>query len=65
MLSRWTPAALAAPFVLKWIGPERPTTGPFLLWHLLMHDLHHSGELAHTLGVQGMLSKLPPPRLKS
>lgn len=60
-LSRWTPTDLAAPIVLPWLGPEYPITRAFVLWHLLEHDLHHGGEMSHSLGMQGLIVKLPPP----
>jgi len=59
-LARWTPQNLAAQIVLPWIGPEYPITRPFVIWHLIEHDLHHGGELAHTLGMQGLVIELPP-----
>ncbi|HLI09137.1 MAG TPA: hypothetical protein VKV40_21415 [Ktedonobacteraceae bacterium] len=36
-------------------------TRPFVLWHLIEHELHHGGGLAHTPGMEGMEVKLPPP----
>ncbi|MDQ2714551.1 MAG: DinB family protein [Chloroflexota bacterium] len=60
-LSRWTPAELTVPIVLPWLGPEYPITRAFVIWHLLEHDLHHGGELSHSLGMQGLVIKLPPP----
>ena len=60
-LSRWTPTDLAAPIVLPWLGPKYPITRSFVLWHLLEHDLHHGGELTHSLGMHGLVIKLPPP----
>jgi len=59
-LSRWTTTELAAPIVLPWL-PEHPITRAFVLWHLLEHDLHHGGELTHTLGMHGLVVRLPPP----
>ncbi len=60
-LSRWTPAELTVPIILPWIGPKYPITRAFVLWHLIEHDLHHGGELTHTLGMHGLVVKLPPP----
>jgi len=61
-LSRWTPTELAAPIVVPWVGPEHPISRAWILWHLLEHDLHHGGELTQTLGMSGLVVKLPPPR---
>lgn len=59
-LTRWTPQYLAVQIVLPWIGPKYPITRPWVIWHLIEHDLHHGGELAHTLGMQGLTIELPP-----
>ncbi|TMF47309.1 MAG: DinB family protein [Chloroflexi bacterium] len=61
-LSHWTPTELAAPIVVPWVGPEHPISRAWILWHLLEHDLHHGGELTQTLGMSGLVVKLPPPR---
>ncbi len=60
-LARWTPEDVTAPIILPWIGPKYPITRAWVLWHVLEHDLHHGGELAHTLGMRGLNIKLPPP----
>jgi uncharacterized damage-inducible protein DinB len=58
--SRWTPEQVTEPIVLPWIGPERPITRAWVVWHVLEHDLHHGGELAHALGMAGLHLHLPP-----
>jgi uncharacterized damage-inducible protein DinB len=60
-LSRWTPTELAEQIILPWMGPKYPITRAFVAWHVLEHDLHHGGELSHTLGMQGLEVRLPPP----
>jgi uncharacterized damage-inducible protein DinB len=60
-LARWTETQLAEPIVLPWIGPAHPITRSFVVWHVIEHDLHHGGEVTHTLGTQGLAIKLPPP----
>ncbi len=60
-LTRWTNEELAEQIVLPWIGPEYPITRPFVIWHVLEHDLHHGGEVTHSPGMGGMEVKLPPP----
>ncbi len=58
--SRWTPEEITAPIVLPWIGPERPITRAWVVWHVLEHDLHHGGETTHALGMAGLNLHLPP-----
>lgn len=60
-LAHWTSEELAEQIVLPWIGPKYPITRPFVIWHVIEHDLHHGGEVTHTLGMGGMDVKLPPP----
>lgn len=60
-IARWGEIELTEITVLPWIGPEHPVTRPFVVWHELEHDLHHGGEISHTLGVIGLEIKLPPP----
>jgi uncharacterized damage-inducible protein DinB len=58
--TRWTPEQLVEPIVLPWIGPERPITRAWVVWHVLEHDLHHGGEIAHALGMAGLYVRMPP-----
>jgi len=60
-LARWTPEEVTESIVLPWIGPKYPITRAWVVWHVLEHDLHHGGELSHTLGMFGPEIKLPPP----
>lgn len=59
-LAHWTGEELAESIVLPWIGPKYPINRPFVIWHLIEHDLHHGGELTHSLGMEGMDVRLPP-----
>ncbi len=36
--------------------PEEPAriTRPWVIWHLIEHDLHHGGEVSLTLGTHGL-----------
>ena len=61
VIARWAPADLAEQIILPWIGPKYPINRGFVVWHVLEHDLHHGGELTQTLGMSGLLIKLPPP----
>jgi len=53
-LSRWTVADLAPTFPLTYQGTTYALPRQWILWRILAHDLHHGGELAVTLGMQGM-----------
>ncbi len=60
-LARWTEAQMSEPIPLTWL-PGHPVTRAFAIWHMIEHDLHHGGELTHTLGAQGLtVDLLPPP----
>lgn len=58
-LARWMPEQLVEPVILP--GSEGYTVSrAWVIWHLLEHDLHHGGELAYALGLQGLTIGLPP-----
>ena len=59
-LARWTDSQMTEPITLAWL-PGHPVTRAFAIWHLIEHDLHHGGELTHTLGTQGVTVELLPP----
>lgn len=61
VLARWTPEELAESIILPWIGPKYPITRAWVIWHILEHDLHHGGEISHSLGSHGLAIELPPP----
>lgn len=56
----WSDEELAEPIILPWIGPAHPINRSFVVWHILEHDLHHGGEISHSLGMQGLEIELPP-----
>ncbi len=52
-LARWTPADLEQVFPAY--GEERPARSlQYIIWHVLEHDIHHSGELSSILGAHGL-----------
>ncbi len=53
-LARWTVADLAQTFPLTYQGKKYALPRQWILWRVLTHDLHHGGELAITLGMQGI-----------
>lgn len=59
-IESWTEEQLTEQIVLPWL-PEHPITRPWVVWHLLEHDLHHGGEISHSLGSVGLKIELPPP----
>lgn len=58
-LDRWTPAMLDDRFSYPRPDGMVTRTRQWILWHVLEHDLHHGGEIALTLGTNG----LPAPEL--
>ena len=52
-IASWTPAQWAEQIPSD--DPDDPPaiTRPWILWHLLEHDLHHGGEVSLTLGLHG------------
>jgi hypothetical protein len=53
-LRRWTATDLAQTFPLTYQGTTYALPRQWILWRILSHDLHHGGELAVTLGMQGI-----------
>jgi uncharacterized damage-inducible protein DinB len=53
-LNRWTVADLAQTYPLSYQGNNYALPRQWILWRIMAHDLHHGGELAVTLGMQGI-----------
>jgi uncharacterized damage-inducible protein DinB len=53
-LERWTSAEMAAEVKAMRGSKEYTFTRAYIIWHLIEHDLHHGGELAVTLGMNGL-----------
>ena len=53
-LNRWTVADLAQTYPLSYQGQNYALPRQWILWRIMAHDLHHGGELAVTLGLQGI-----------
>jgi uncharacterized damage-inducible protein DinB len=54
-LDGWTIADLAQVCpILPYKGKEYAVTRQWVIWHVIAHDLHHGGELALMLGMQGV-----------
>ncbi len=53
-LRLWTVADLAQTFPLSYQGKDYALPRQWILWRVMAHDLHHGGELAVTLGLQGI-----------
>jgi uncharacterized damage-inducible protein DinB len=53
-IGRWT----AADWAKTWPGEDdsepETITRPWVIWHLIEHDLHHGGEISITLGAHGL-----------
>jgi hypothetical protein len=50
----WTVADLQQTYRHTWNGNTYAITRQWTLWRILAHDLHHGGELAVMLGMQGI-----------
>jgi uncharacterized damage-inducible protein DinB len=53
-LARWSPAEMQQTFPDDWDGEQVQLTRAWVVWHVLEHDLHHSGEVSLTLGIHGL-----------
>src|SRR5690348_12972572 len=53
-LARWTVADLSQTYPLSYQGKNYALPRQWILWRIMAHDLHHGGELAVTLGLQGI-----------
>lgn len=53
-LNRWNVAELARTYQLPYKGKNYALTRQWIIWYVIAHDLHHGGELAVTLGMQGI-----------
>jgi len=53
-LHRWSVADLAQTYPLSYQGKNYALPRQWILWRIMAHDLHHGGELAVTLGLQGI-----------
>lgn len=53
-LKAWTVADLQQTYPHTWRGDTYAITRQWTIWRILAHDLHHGGELAVMLGMQGL-----------
>jgi uncharacterized damage-inducible protein DinB len=53
-LTRWTVADLVQTYPLSYQGKNYALPCQWILWRIMAHDIHHGGELAVTLGLQGI-----------
>jgi uncharacterized damage-inducible protein DinB len=53
-LATWTVADLDRDFLETYQGTTYRVSHQWTLWRVMAHDLHHGGELAVTLGLQGI-----------
>ncbi len=53
-LNAWTVADLTWTYCQEFDGPVYQVSRQWTIWRVLSHDLHHGGELALTLGCQGV-----------
>ena len=53
-LARWTVGDLAKTYEHVYWGKTYAISRQWTIWRILAHDLHHGGELAILLGLQGI-----------
>ncbi len=53
-LSRWSDADMQHTFPIDEDGQRSDLSRSYVVWHMLQHDLLHGGEIAITLGLNGM-----------
>jgi uncharacterized damage-inducible protein DinB len=53
-LRRWTVADLGETYRQEYHGQAYAVSRQWTIWRILAHDIHHGGELALTLGLQGV-----------
>jgi uncharacterized damage-inducible protein DinB len=55
-LERWTAADLLRTYRLELRGKVLAVSNQWTMWRVLTHDIHHGGEIALMLGLQGLPS---------
>ena len=58
-VARWSADDMKTTFEDDWDGVKVQLSRAWILYHLMEHDLHHSGELSLTLGMHGLKSDFP------
>ena len=58
-LARWSSADMEQTFPDDWNGLIVNLSRAWVVWHVMEHDLHHGGELSHTLGMHGLAADFP------
>ncbi len=58
-LARWSPDDMRQTFPDEWDGKTVYLSRAWVVWHVLEHDLHHGGELSHTLGMHRLAADFP------
>lgn len=53
-LTQWTVADLAVTYRNTWRGDTYAISRQWTIWRVMCHDMHHGGELAVMLGIQGI-----------
>ena len=53
-LRQWTVDDLATTFIQPYWGKNYAVSRQWTIWRIMAHDLHHGGELAVMLGMQGI-----------
>lgn len=53
-VNHWTPEQTREEIKVEDEGQIETFTRPWVIWHLIEHDLHHGGEIGYSLGMHGL-----------
>ncbi len=53
-IASWTPEEWLQTYPGQDASEPETITRPWVIWHLIEHDLHHGGEISLTLGMHGL-----------
>ncbi|GHO46564.1 DinB family protein [Ktedonospora formicarum] len=58
-MARWSSDEMQQTFPDEYDGKQVELSRAWVVWHVMEHDLHHGGELSHTLGTHGIPADFP------
>jgi uncharacterized damage-inducible protein DinB len=54
VLAEWTVADLSTTYRHRWWGQDYVVSRQWTIWRVMAHDIHHGGQIAMALGIQGV-----------